>query len=62
SKAETMYQRALEGCEKALEPDHTSNLDIVNNLGLLYSDQGRLKEADNTRRILALHHDFDNAR
>ncbi|KAK3946626.1 P-loop containing nucleoside triphosphate hydrolase protein, partial [Pseudoneurospora amorphoporcata] len=45
-EAETMYQRALEGREKALGPDHTSTLDTVNNLGLLYSDQGRLKEAE----------------
>ncbi|KAK3355237.1 tetratricopeptide repeat domain protein [Neurospora tetraspora] len=41
-----MYERALEGYEKALGPDHTSTLDIVNSLGLLYSDQGRLKEAE----------------
>ncbi|KAK1780357.1 hypothetical protein QBC45DRAFT_111801, partial [Copromyces sp. CBS 386.78] len=45
-EAETMYQRALEGKEKALGPDHTSTLDIVNNLGLLYKAQGRLKEAE----------------
>ncbi|KAH7625168.1 Pfs, NB-ARC and TPR domain protein [Sordaria sp. MPI-SDFR-AT-0083] len=45
-KAETMYQRALEGSEKALGPDHTSTLDTANNLGLLYSHQGRLKEAE----------------
>lgn len=41
-----MYQRALAGKEKALSPDHTSTLDTVNNLGLLYSDQGKLKEAE----------------
>ncbi|KAK3340806.1 hypothetical protein B0H65DRAFT_529695 [Neurospora tetraspora] len=45
-EAETMYQRALEGYEKALGPDHTSTLDTVNNLGLLYKTQGRLKEAE----------------
>ncbi|KAK3955940.1 Tetratricopeptide repeat-domain-containing protein, partial [Pseudoneurospora amorphoporcata] len=45
-EAETMYQRALEGYEKALGPDHTSTLNTVNNLGLLYSDQGWLKEAE----------------
>ncbi|RYP25684.1 hypothetical protein DL766_006952 [Monosporascus sp. MC13-8B] len=44
-EAEEMYQRALQGYEKALGPDHTSTLDTVNNLGLLYSDQGKLKEA-----------------
>lgn len=36
SAAERMYQRALAGREKALGPDHTSTLDTVNNLGLLY--------------------------
>ncbi|KAK3947250.1 hypothetical protein QBC32DRAFT_385095, partial [Pseudoneurospora amorphoporcata] len=45
-EAEAMYQRALEGYEKALGPDHTSTLGTVNNLGNLYSAQGRLKEAD----------------
>ncbi|KAK3946688.1 hypothetical protein QBC32DRAFT_128302 [Pseudoneurospora amorphoporcata] len=45
-EAEAMYQRALEGKEKALGPDHTSTLDTVHNLGNLYSDQGRLKEAE----------------
>ncbi|KAK1780029.1 hypothetical protein QBC45DRAFT_477241 [Copromyces sp. CBS 386.78] len=44
-EAETMYQRALEGYEKALGPDHTSTLNTVNNLGNLYKTQGRLKEA-----------------
>ncbi|KAK4097173.1 hypothetical protein N658DRAFT_561942 [Parathielavia hyrcaniae] len=41
-----MYQRALEGKEKALGRDHTSTLDTVNNLGVLYADQGRLAEAE----------------
>ena len=41
-----MYQRALEGYEKALGQDHTSTLNTVNNLGLLYADQGRLTEAE----------------
>ncbi|KAK1624262.1 hypothetical protein BDP81DRAFT_330670 [Colletotrichum phormii] len=45
-EAEAMYQRALQGKEKALGPDHTSTLDSVGNLGNLYSDQGRLKEAE----------------
>ncbi|KAK3946632.1 Tetratricopeptide repeat-domain-containing protein, partial [Pseudoneurospora amorphoporcata] len=45
-EAETMYQRALEGKEKVLGPDHTSTLETVNNLGLLYTTQGRLKEAE----------------
>jgi hypothetical protein len=43
-KVEMMYQQALAGREKALGPDHISILDTVHNLGLLYSDQGKLKE------------------
>ncbi|WYZ36189.1 hypothetical protein EsH8_XI_000072 [Colletotrichum jinshuiense] len=41
-----MYERALQGYEKAWGPDHTSTLDTVNNLGNIYKDQGRLKEAE----------------
>lgn len=37
-----MYQRALADREE----DHTSTLRTVNNLGLLYSHQGKLKEAE----------------
>ncbi|KAH7113130.1 hypothetical protein B0J13DRAFT_613886 [Dactylonectria estremocensis] len=44
--AEAMYQRALDGYEKAWGPDHTSTLDTVNNLGILYKDQGRLQDAE----------------
>ncbi|KAK3946803.1 WD40-repeat-containing domain protein [Pseudoneurospora amorphoporcata] len=40
------HQRALKGKEKALGPDHTSTLDTVHSLGLLYEIQGRLKEAE----------------
>ncbi|KAJ6125910.1 hypothetical protein N7471_010403 [Penicillium samsonianum] len=42
-----MYQRALASYEKSLDPGHTSTLRTVNNLGLLYKDQGRLEEAEN---------------
>jgi len=45
-EAEKIYQRALEGYEKALRRDHTSTLSTVNNLGLLYADQGKLGEAE----------------
>ena len=45
-EAEAMYQRALQGKEKALGPGHTSTLGTVNNLGLLYKIQGRLPEAE----------------
>lgn len=41
-----MYVRALAGKEKALGPEHTSILRTVNNLGNLYRDQGKLREAE----------------
>jgi tetratricopeptide (TPR) repeat protein len=41
-----MYVRALAEYEKALGPDHTSTLLTVNNLSLLYGDQGKLAEAE----------------
>lgn len=41
-----MYTRALQGYEKALGPDHTSTLQTVNNLGILYKNQGKLAEAE----------------
>ncbi len=36
----------MAGKEEALGPKHTSTLDTVNNLGLLYADQGKLEEAE----------------
>ncbi|KAK5637702.1 hypothetical protein RRF57_013417 [Xylaria bambusicola] len=45
NEAEEMYQRALQGFEKAFGPNHTSTLNTVNNLGTLYTIQGKLKEA-----------------
>ncbi|KAH6673053.1 hypothetical protein B0J14DRAFT_654782 [Halenospora varia] len=45
-EAEQMYQRALQGNEKAWGPEHTSTLDTVNNLGLLYKSQGKLVRAE----------------
>ncbi|KFA80603.1 hypothetical protein S40288_10274, partial [Stachybotrys chartarum IBT 40288] len=45
-EAEDMYNRALQGKEKAWGPEHTSTLDIVNNLAILYKAQGRLKDAE----------------
>ncbi|OLN92294.1 Kinesin light chain 1 [Colletotrichum chlorophyti] len=45
-EAEAMYDRALQGCEKALGPDHTSTLATANNLGLLYREQSRFQEAE----------------
>src|SRR5437016_192413 len=41
-----MYQRALVGSEKALEPDNMSTLNTVSNLARLYRDQGKMNEAE----------------
>ena len=41
-----MYKRALQGKEKALGAEYTSTLDTVNNLGILYMNQGKLTEAE----------------
>jgi hypothetical protein len=41
-----MYQRALQGKEKAWGLEHILTLDTINNLGLLYKDQGKLVEAE----------------
>ena len=46
NSAKKIYERALQGYEKALGAEHTSTLDTVNNLGLLYADQGKLDEAE----------------
>ncbi|KAK7912297.1 hypothetical protein PG985_014778, partial [Apiospora marii] len=46
AEAEAMYQRALQGYEKAWGPDHTSTLDTVNNLAVLYKAQGKMDEAE----------------
>jgi tetratricopeptide (TPR) repeat protein len=41
-----MYERALRGREEALGVGHSSTLQTVNNLGLLYANQGKLGEAE----------------
>jgi hypothetical protein len=41
-----MYQRALQGMEKAWGPEHTSTFSTVNNLGILYAGQGKLVGAE----------------
>ncbi|KAI4940627.1 hypothetical protein J4E91_011308 [Alternaria rosae] len=43
-----MYERALQGYEEALGRNHSSTLNTVNNLGILYKDQGKLGEAEKT--------------
>jgi tetratricopeptide (TPR) repeat protein len=45
-EAEKMYQRALQGYEKAWGPDDTSTFGTVNNLGNLYANLGKLDEAE----------------
>lgn len=45
-EAEQMYARALAGREKVLGPDHVLTLETVNNLGLLYFNQGKLAKAE----------------
>ncbi len=53
------YLRALDGYEKAWGPEHTSTLNTVNNLGLLYADQGKLAEEEKMyRRALDGNQDF----
>jgi Tfp pilus assembly protein PilF len=46
AKVMAMYLRALQRFEKAWVAEHTSTLDMVNNLGLLYADQGKMAEAE----------------
>ena len=41
-----MYQRALQGREKAIRLEHISTFDTVNSLGNLYVDHGQLDEAE----------------
>jgi Tfp pilus assembly protein PilF len=45
-EAEQMYERALQGKEKAWGPEHMSTLGTVSNLASLYTDQGKLVEAE----------------
>ena len=45
-EAEKIYQRVLEGKEKAWGPKYTSTLGTVNNLGSLYADQGKIAKAE----------------
>lgn len=52
--AEQMYLWALAGCEQALVPEHILTLDIVNNMGNLYVNQGTLDQAETMyKRALA---------
>ncbi|PQE23326.1 WD40 YVTN repeat-like-containing domain protein [Rutstroemia sp. NJR-2017a BBW] len=44
--AEDIYQRALKGYEKVWGPEHTSTLNTVGNLDILYADQGKMVEVE----------------
>ena len=46
AEAEAIYMRALKGKKKAWGTEHISTLNTVNNLGLLYKDQGKIAEAE----------------
>jgi tetratricopeptide (TPR) repeat protein len=44
-EAERMLQRALDGFEKTLGPDHIYTVNVVNRLGHLHEDMGNLASA-----------------
>ncbi|KAK3643209.1 hypothetical protein LTR56_010356 [Elasticomyces elasticus] len=43
---EALYLRVLRGYVKVSGEDHASTLEILNNIGVLYAEQGRMKEAE----------------
>ena len=45
-----MCQRALKGYENASGPEHTSTLETVGNLAALYTEQGKMHEAESMYR------------
>ena len=45
-EAEAMWERALEGYEKALQPGHFDLMRVLRSLGALCRDRGRLDEAE----------------
>ncbi|KAF2181269.1 hypothetical protein K469DRAFT_261531 [Zopfia rhizophila CBS 207.26] len=51
-EAEEMFQWVLEGFEKALGSDHTSTHRTVDNLGILYGNQGKLNKAEGMYTLL----------
>ena len=46
AEAEEMLLRALKGKEKVWGAEHTLTLDTVNNLAVLYYNQGKMVEAE----------------
>ncbi|KAH0564923.1 hypothetical protein GP486_001690 [Trichoglossum hirsutum] len=51
-----MCQRTLTGPERALGPARALTLDAVNNIGNLYSTQGRLEDTETFLRTLVVIH------
>ena len=45
-EAEAMYLRALEGYEKVWGSEYPSTQRTINNLAILYSDQGKMQEVE----------------
>jgi tetratricopeptide (TPR) repeat protein len=45
-EVENLYMQTLHGYEQAWGAEHTSTLAPINNLGLLYADQGKMTEAE----------------
>jgi lipopolysaccharide biosynthesis regulator YciM len=46
NEVEKMYERALQGKEKVLKPEHASTLDTINKLSLLYAEMERHDETE----------------
>ena len=46
TEAETMYQRALDGLEKAYGQEHIYTLNLFNSLGILYHERDELTKAE----------------
>jgi Tfp pilus assembly protein PilF len=45
-----MFTQALEGRKRVLSPSYIATLDTVNNLGLLYTKQGKLANTNKMYR------------
>jgi Tfp pilus assembly protein PilF len=45
-----MHRQALQGCEKALGPEHPDTLISISNLGSVLAQQGKYEEAEAMHR------------
>ena len=52
-KAEQYFQRALKIYEETLGKQHFLYISGMNNLGLVYQDQGRFAEAEELHEVVA---------